>query len=78
MTINAFKDTVRAQPFRAFAVHLPGRSIDVTHPEQVAFPNDNVSAIILTPDGHIYILDVGQISGIEKRARRAKGATGNK
>jgi len=78
VTINAFKDTVRAQPFRAFAVHLPGRRIDVTHPEQVAFPNDNVSAIILTPDGHIHILDVDEINGLEVRPQRRNGPSRNR
>jgi hypothetical protein len=67
MTILALKDALSARPFRAFAVHMPGRTVDITHPEQVAFPNDGVTAIILTPDGHIHILDVREINGLELR-----------
>ena len=78
MTTNSLKDAVRAQPFRAFAVHLPGRTLDVTHPEQVAFPSDNVSAIILSPDGHIHILDVREINGLELRPRRRNGSSRNR
>ena len=75
MTTAALKDALTARPFRSFAVHLPGRTVDITHPEQVAFPNDGVSAIILTPDGHIHILDVREINGLELRpARRGKAA----
>jgi hypothetical protein len=75
VTTAAFKDVLKAQPFRGFTVHLPGRTVNITHPEQVAFPNDGVSAIILTPDGHIHILDVREINGHELRpARRAKAA----
>jgi hypothetical protein len=47
--------------------------VEITHPEQVAFPSDGVSAIILTPDGHIHILDAREINGLELRpSRRAK------
>jgi hypothetical protein len=75
MTTTALKDAIKAQPFRAFAIHLPGRTVDITHPEQVAFPNDGVSAIVLTRDGHIHILDVREINGLELRpARRGKAA----
>lgn len=75
MRTTALKDALKAQPFRAFAIHLPGRTVDITHPEQVAFPNDGVSAIVLTRDGHIHILDVREINGLELRpARRGKAA----
>ena len=75
MTTAAFKDALNARPFRPFAVHLPGRSVEVKHPEQVAFPNDGVSAIVLTRDGHIHILDVREINGLELRPlRRGKAA----
>lgn len=75
MTLSALKDTLKARPFRTFAMHLPGRTVDITHPEQVVFPNDGVSAIVLAPDGHIHILDGREINGLELRpARRAKAA----
>ena len=75
MTIAALKDALNARPFRPFSAHLPGRTVDITHPEQVAFPNDGVSTIILTRDGHIHILDVREINGLELRpARRGKAA----
>ena len=73
MTISALKDVLKARPFRTFAIHLPGRTVDITHPEQVVFPNDGISAIALASDGHIHILDVREINGLELRsARRAK------
>jgi hypothetical protein len=48
--------------------------VDITHPEQVAFPNDGVSAIVLTRDGHIHILDVREIIGLELRPFRRRRA----
>jgi hypothetical protein len=75
MTIAAFKDALQARPFRAFAVHVAGRTVEISHPEQVAFPNDGVSAIILTRDGHIHILDMREVNGLELRpGRRSKAA----
>ena len=75
MTTTAFKDALKADPFRAFAVHLPGRAVDVTQPEQVAFANDGVSTVILSSDGHIHILDVREINSLELRPhRRAKSS----
>ena len=75
MTMDAVKDALNARPFRSFALHLPGRSVDITHPEQVAFPNDRVSIIVLVPNGHIHILDVREINGLELRPpRRTKTA----
>lgn len=75
MTTNAFKDALNARPFRRFTIHLPGRTVEITHPEQVAFANDKTSAVLLTPDGHIHILDVREINGLELRpARRGNAA----
>lgn len=75
MTIAALKDALNTRPFRPIAALLPGRTVDITHPEQVAFPTDGVSAVILTRDGHIHILDVREINGVELRPlRRGKAA----
>jgi hypothetical protein len=74
MTTAALKDALNARPFRPLVVHLPGRTVDITHPEQVAFPNDGVSAIVLTRDGHIHILDVREIIGLELRPFRRRRA----
>jgi len=75
MTVDALRDALAARPFRSFVIHLPGRNIDISHPEQVAFPNDNISVIVLVPNGHIRILDVREINGLELRPpRRAKAA----
>ena len=75
MTVAALKDALLASPFCAFAIHLAGRNVDVTHPDQVVFPNDGVSAIVLTSNGHIHILDVREINGLELRpVRRARVA----
>ena len=75
MTIDALKDALTARPFRSFVIHLPGRSIDISHPEQVVFPNDGISTIVLVPNGHIHILDMREINGLKLRPpRRAKAA----
>ena len=74
MTKPALKDALKARPFRTFAIHLPGRSVDITHPEQVVFPNDGVSAIVLTAGGHIHILDVREINGLKLRPTRRRKA----
>jgi hypothetical protein len=65
MTISALQGTLKARPFRSFAMRLPGRTVDITHPPQIVFPNDGVSAIVLAPDGHIHILGVREINGLE-------------
>jgi hypothetical protein len=75
MTTAAFKDALKARPFRPVAIHLPGRTVEIQHPEQVAFPNDGVSAIVLTPDGHIHILDVREINGLELKSRRRRNGS---
>lgn len=55
--------------------HPQGRMAHITLPEHVAFPIDGVSAIAVTRDGHIHILDVREINGLEQRpARRGKAA----
>ena len=75
MTTAALKDVLKASPFRPFTVHLHGRAVEITHPEQVAFPNDGVSAIVLTRDGHSHLLDVRELNGLELRTvRRGKAA----
>ena len=74
MTTDAVKDALAARPFRPFAIHVGGRSIDITHPEQIAFPNDGVSVIALVPDGRIHILDVREMNGLELRPPRRKAA----
>ena len=49
--------------------------MDITHPEQVVFPNDGISAIAIAPDGHIHILNAREINELGLRpARRAKAA----
>lgn len=75
MTTAAFKDALKASPFRPFTIHPHGRTVEISHLEQVALPNDRVSAIVLTRDGHIHILDMREINGLELRpGRRGKAA----
>jgi hypothetical protein len=74
MRITAVKEIVQAQPFRPFVTHVGGRDIEVTHPEQVLFAADESTVVIATPDGHIHLLDVNHIDGIERRGGRRKAA----
>lgn len=70
MRITALKEIVQAQPFRPFVTHVGGRNIEVTHPEQVLFAADQSTVVIASADGHIHLIDVHHIDGIERRGRR--------
>jgi hypothetical protein len=75
VTTDAFKDALKADPFRPLTIHLSGRTMSITHPEQVVFAKDDVSAVIVTPDGHIHIVDVRKINGLELRSVRRQRPT---
>ncbi len=72
--MDALKDALAARPFRSFVIHIGGRNVEITHPEQVVFPNDGVSVIALVPDGRIHILDIREVNGLELRPPRRKAA----
>lgn len=72
MLASTFQDTLRHTPFRPFEIHTDGRTILITHPEQVLITPDQSTVVAVEPDNHINILDMEHISALKMRpsARR--------
>jgi hypothetical protein len=62
--ITPLEDAIRNDPFRPFKIHTDGRSIRVTHPEQILLTVDKSTAVVAQPDGHLALVDVTQISSL--------------
>ncbi|MCY3016849.1 MAG: hypothetical protein NT171_19425 [Planctomycetota bacterium] len=74
MTVERFRDALRAQPFVPFTVHLAdGRSIPVTHPELVASSPTGRTAVIMQYNESTSIIDLLLVASIEFPASE-KGA----
>jgi hypothetical protein len=67
MTINEFRNTLDAVPFRPFVVHLAdGQTIPVVHPDFVLITGQGRTAIISRPqDDWFAIVDLLLMSHIE-------------
>ncbi len=78
MQIKELQSIYRAQPFRAFMVHLAdGREIRVDHPELMALSPTGRSAVVYGKDGAFEVVDVLLITSLgvsdgRPRARRSK------
>ncbi len=78
MQIKELQSVYRAQPFRAFILHLAdGRAIRVGHPELMALSPTGRSAVVYGKDGAFEVVDVMLVTTLEvsngrTRARRKK------
>jgi hypothetical protein len=66
MTIEQLRNTLHAQPFRPFRVHLAdGRSFDVEHPEFLASTRGGRTIIIFTGGEGFEIIDLLLVTSLE-------------
>ena len=79
MTIEQLRNTLQAQPFRPFRVHLAdGRSFDVEHPEFLASIRGGRTIIVFTGGEGFEIIDLLLVTSLEvgngkrKRKKSAK------
>ncbi len=78
MTIEPLRDALHAQPFRPFQLQLgDGTTVDVTHPECLAFhPKSGRIIIVALPDGGFKAIDLMLVTALRVKAgnrRRKKG-----
>jgi len=74
MTLERFRDAMRAEPFFPFRVYLAdGRSIRVVHPEYVAWNPGGRTAVIIQPDDSCQHVDLLLVTSLEFPASE-KGA----
>ena len=76
MTINEFRNTLNAAPFRPFIIHLAdGKTIPVVHPDFVLVTGKGRTAIISRPqDDWFAIFDLLLISQLELPADMAQAS----
>jgi hypothetical protein len=70
MKAESLRETLRAQPFHPFQIHLAdGRAFDVEHPEFVAIPPKSPRvAILFHADGERFeIIDLGLVTTLSVR-----------
>jgi hypothetical protein len=73
MTGKNIRGVLEAAPFCPFDLHVNGLSVRVEHPEQVFFAQKETTLVIDLP-GHIRIIDIDHINGIDVIKRRSSGS----
>jgi hypothetical protein len=72
MRPTPLEEAIRHDPFRPFDIHTDGRSILVSHPEQILLTPDKSTAVVVGPDDHIAIVDVDRISSLSLKKRSSR------
>lgn len=68
MTVEHFRNALRAQPFRPFVMHLAeGREILVKHPELVVSTSTGRTTVVVQPDDTLNIIDLLLVTDLEYR-----------
>jgi len=66
MTVERFRDALRAQPFRPFTLHLAdGREIPVRHPEWALASPSGRTTVVMQPDNSFNIIDLLLVTDLE-------------
>jgi hypothetical protein len=66
MTLERLHELHQARPFQAFRVHLAdGRSLDVTHPESLAYAPKARTIILVKPDERVEHVDLLLVTSLE-------------
>ena len=66
MTVEQLIQMRRAQPFRAYRIHLAdGRQLDVKHPDFVARSPSGRTAIVYKPDETFEVIDLLLATSLE-------------
>ncbi len=74
MKATTIEDVMKRQPFEPFLLEYQGQPLRVEHPEQAIFNSDRTVLIVVTPDTHVHLLDVGHIKAVTLLPRRRKAA----
>ena len=73
MNIEKLKEVHKAQPFRSFRMHIAdGGTIDVTHPESLAYSPKGRTAVVVFPDDSSQWIDLLLVTRIEIGNGRSK------
>jgi hypothetical protein len=63
---ESLEEVIRAVPFRPFSLMLAdGTRLAVSHPEWIMLPPGTRTAVHMTPDERVRILDVGLVLGVD-------------
>ena len=74
MTTEALSQLHQARPFRPFAIRLgDGQSLDVEHPEMLAYAPKHRTAVVYRDDGSFQIIDLLLVTGLDVRAASSNG-----
>ena len=75
MTIDQFRSTLHANPFRPFTIRMvDGRSFDVVHRDYVAQSPTGRTVVIYQPDESHSMLDLLLMSELEVHANGASAS----
>lgn len=67
MTTDQLKDFLAVRPFRPFTIHMAdGRSVDVNHPETIAYGGGRI-AVVVTPNDRFEVIDLLLVPSLEAR-----------
>lgn len=66
MTLERLHELHQARPFQPFRVHLAdGRSLDVTHPESLAYASKARTIFVVKPDESVEYIDLLLVTSLE-------------
>jgi hypothetical protein len=66
MRAENLHEMIRAAPFRPFALRLSdGTRVNVPHPDFIAHPRGERTAVVFAHDGSLHIVDVMLVAKIE-------------
>ena len=66
MTLDRLRELHQARPFRSFRIHLAdGRSLDVTHPESLAYAPRPRTLFVVKPDENVERVDLLLVTSLE-------------
>lgn len=66
MTVEHLKQSWGARPFIPFRIIFPGGTVDVPHPEYLAFSHTGRIAFVSLPDERLMRVDVALITALEE------------
>lgn len=75
MTTDQFKDFLTARPLRPFVIHMAdGRSVEVNHPEMIAYGGGRI-AVVVTPNDRHEVIDLLLVPSLEAKGEGASRAS---
>lgn len=66
MTIDEIKSFTRSAAARPFLIRLTdGRSLEVSHPEFIAFPREEGTFVFFPPEGGLILVSLPQVVSVD-------------